>query len=230
MSDFPGLPEDLFRFLADLAAHNERTWFESHKDRYLSSVKDPMMSFIAAVGERLPAISPHVRADMRSNGGSLFRIYRDVRFSKDKKPYKENAGCQFRHEAGKGAHAPGFYVHLEPGRVFLGGGIWMPPADALRDIRTRIAEKPEEWAAVRTSPGVVEGRLTLEGEALKRPPRGFDADTPHMEDIRRKSFFLMASSDPGRAASPAFLDDVMAVFAETAPLMRFLCAARGLPF
>ena len=113
----------LFDFMRELKANNERPWFEANKARYRAEVRDPMLDFIEAFAEPLAEISPHFRADPRPNGGSLFRIYRDTRFAKDKTPYKTNVGAHFRHEAGKDAHAPGFYLHLEPGMCFAGCGV-----------------------------------------------------------------------------------------------------------
>ena len=121
----------LFEFLLDLKDNNTRPWFEENKERYRSDVRDPVLDFIAAFAEPLANISPHFRADPRPNGGSLFRIYRDIRFARDKRPYKTNAGAHFRHSAGKNAHAPGFYLHLEPGECFAGCGVWRPDSNAL---------------------------------------------------------------------------------------------------
>ncbi|WP_434111361.1 TIGR02453 family protein [Methylocaldum sp. GT1TLB] len=112
---FVGFPEDLFRFLEELSMNNNREWFTANKRRYQTSVVAPVSDFIQAMGERLNRISPHFTADPRPNGGSMFRIYRDTRFSHDKRPYKENVGCHFRHVTGKSAHALGFYLHLQPG-------------------------------------------------------------------------------------------------------------------
>ncbi len=111
-----GFSPGLFAFLEELAANNDRTWFAANKPRYQSQVVDQLVRFIAAMADPLEKVSPHFVADPRPVGGSMFRIYRDVRFSKDKRPYKEHAACQFRHAAGKDAHAPGFYVHLAPTR------------------------------------------------------------------------------------------------------------------
>ena len=111
---------ELFRFLGELRAHNERTWFEANKARYLSRVRDPVLAFIAEVAPKLSAISPHVVADPRPSGGSLLRIYRDTRFSRDKTPYKTNVGLRFPHGAGKDIHGPGYYLHLAPDEVFMG--------------------------------------------------------------------------------------------------------------
>ncbi len=126
MDDFSGFPKELFTFLDQLAANNNREWFKDNKERYYDVVVDPVCDFIEAMEPRLHVISRHFVADSRPHGGSMFRIYRDTRFSKDKRPYKENVGCQFRHEAGKDAHAPGFYVHLGRDEIFYGGGLWLP--------------------------------------------------------------------------------------------------------
>ena len=128
MSPFKGLPKDFFRFFRELDANNNRPWFLEHKERYQASVVQPLLGFIEAMAGPLADISPHYRAIAKANGGSLFRIYRDTRFARDKTPYKTHAACHFRHERGRDAHAPGFYVHFENGRLFFGGGIWTPPS------------------------------------------------------------------------------------------------------
>ena len=126
-----GFDVALFKFLGDLKANNNREWFQKNKDRYRSTVQDPLLDFVVAMEAPLRKISPHYVADARRNGGSVFRIYRDVRFSKNKAPYKERAACNFRHKAGKDVHAPGFYLHLANDKLMVGGGIWGPPSDAL---------------------------------------------------------------------------------------------------
>ena len=104
----------LFEFLADLAVNNRREWFQANKNRYETHVKDALLAFVSDFGERLAEISPHMVADPRPSGGSMFRIYRDVRFSKDKSPYKTNASVHFRHEVGREVHGPGLYLHMQP--------------------------------------------------------------------------------------------------------------------
>ena len=116
----------LFEFLSDLSENNNREWFQANKDRYERDVRDRLVQFVADFDSRLTEISPHMVADPRPSGGSVFRIYRDVRFSKDKSPYKTNAAIHFRHEVGRKVHGPGFYLHLQPGSVFTGAGIWRP--------------------------------------------------------------------------------------------------------
>jgi uncharacterized protein (TIGR02453 family) len=123
MSEFTGFPKELYQFLSDLARNNNREWFEANKERYVQYAKEPALAFIAEMKGRLEEISQSYVADTRPNGGSMFRIYRDTRFSKDKTPYKVNIGCQFRHSAGRDAHAPGFYIHLQPDENFAGDKI-----------------------------------------------------------------------------------------------------------
>ena len=127
MTTEPYFGPELFAFLRALDKNNNREWFQANKKRFERDVRDPMLRFIADFGSQLDKISTRFVADPRPNGGSLFRIYRDVRFSKDKRPYKTNVGAHFRHQAGKDAHAPGFYFHMEPGEVFGGSGIYGTP-------------------------------------------------------------------------------------------------------
>ena len=135
--------EATFAFLADLAANNNRAWFEANKPRYEALVREPALDFIEAMGQQLAVFAPHFRADARKLGGSLMRVYRDTRFARDKTPYKTNIGIQFRHDLGKDVHAPGFYVHVSEYECFLAVGCWRPESDALARIRAYIAEKPE---------------------------------------------------------------------------------------
>ena len=137
----------------------------------------------------------------------------------DKSPHKTHAGAHFQ-LGGKGVHGPGYYLHLEPGECFVAGGMWMPEPEVLQAIRQRIADKPSEWSKAR-------GKLDHSEETLKRPPRGFDADHPMIEDIKRKSFTASLRLSDGQMTG----DDVMPTFVKTckelAPLMRFLAGAVG---
>ena len=227
---FSGFPKDFFAFFRELKANNNRAWFEENKQRFRDSVQAPMSLFISAMAPKLAKVSKHFTADPRPNGGSMFRIYRDVRFSKDKSPYKLHAACHFRHALGKDVHAPGFYMHFAPGEVFFGGGLWMPPPDALGKVRTAIAEKPAAWKKVLTDKSFRKHFDGVRGEGLSRPPRGFDAEHPFIEDIKRKSFFAMSGSDVKTASSPKLVGDVAEAFTGAAPLMKFLCGAVEVPF
>jgi uncharacterized protein (TIGR02453 family) len=228
--DFPGLPDEFFEFFTELAANNKREWFNANKERYKDVVVGPLCAFIEAMAPALAKISPHYVADPRPHGGSMFRIYRDVRYAKDKRPYKEHGACQFRHQLGKDAHAPGFYVHLEPTRVFFGGGTWKPDSASLRQVRERIANDPAAWKKVTGNKLLKQTFGGVSGDGLKRAPKGFDPDHPLIEDIRRQSFFAMRQADPKIARSGKFAAEVADAFKAAKPLMKFLNDAIGAPF
>jgi uncharacterized protein (TIGR02453 family) len=220
---------ELFSFLADLRANNDREWFAANKDRYERDVLEPALAFIEDFAPRLHDISPHFRADARPSGGSLFRIYRDTRFSKDKSPYKTNLGIHFRHERAKDAHAPGYYLHIGPGEVFAGGGIWHPGTEGATRIREAIVADPERWRRA-TRTGAFPKRLELGGDSLKRVPPWADAEHPFADDLRRKDFFGWATLDEGDVVAAGFLDEYAQICRAAAPLMRFLCDALDVPY
>jgi uncharacterized protein (TIGR02453 family) len=226
---FDRFPDDSLQFLRELAANNSREWFESRKARYEQSVRDPALGFIAAMSGPLAEIAPTFTAVPKKTGGSLMRPYRDVRFSTDKTPYKTNIGIQFRHERGKDAHAPGFYVHLEPGACFVGVGLWRPDKVPLGEIRQAIADSPEEYRSIVTA-GEFAERYTLGGEVLKKPPKGFDPDHPLIQEIKRKDFIASHDVSDSQAVSTLFFDEVVESFRIAVPYVRFLCDALGLSF
>ncbi|HLF30095.1 MAG TPA: DUF2461 domain-containing protein [Xanthomonadales bacterium] len=228
MTDFEGFPADLFGYFRDLEKNNNRDWFNTNKARYLESVVQPMCEFILAMQPRLQAISPHYVADPRPHGGSMFRIYRDTRFSNDKTPYKTHAACHFRHDAGKDAHAPGFYVHLAADGLFFGGGIWQPPGPKLNLIRNFIADNARSWARIRNAKKIAE-LGGIRGDALQRPPQGFNAEHMHIDDLKRKSFYVMAEAKSSAALRADFIDLTTDAFNRAAPLNRFICDALDLP-
>lgn len=213
-----------FEFLAELAANNNRAWFDANKARYEALVREPALDFIDAMAPALSVFAPHFRADPRRLGGSLMRVYRDTRFSRIKTPFKTNIGIQFRHELGKDVHAPGFYVHVAADECFLAVGCWHPDSDALRRIRERIAEYGDEWFAVRDAPAFA-ACWTLAGDSLKRPPRGFAAEHPAIDDIRRKDFVAMAPLSAADVTAPDLVELAGECFAAARPFMKFLCDA-----
>ena len=216
----------LFAFLKDLAANNDREWFKANQDRYESVVRQPALDFITDMVEPLETISPHFVADSRTVGGSLFRIQRDTRFSKDKTPYKLNTGMHFRHERAKDAHAPGFYVHLEPGRCFMGVGLWQPESKVAYAIRHHIADDPDAWVkATRKKPFT--DTFELGGESLVRPPKGIDPDHPLLDDLKRKSFMATTSLTQRDVTSASFMDDFLGHCRTASPMMALLCDAVG---
>ena len=216
----------LFDFLRDLRENNDREWFQANKGRYLAEVRDPMLDFIGAFAAPLAEISPHFVADPRPNGGSLFRIYRDTRFSRDKTPYKTNAGAHFRHAAGKDAHAPGFYLHLEPGMCFAGCGVWRPDGPTVTKIREAIDVERDAWTRVTTARAFTE-TFELSGDSLKRPPRGYEADHPLVEDLKRKDFIALMSFSEAEVVKSDFLDWFAGIARRGAPLVEFLSRRGG---
>jgi len=218
-----------FSFLSSLAANNERAWFEEHKQEYAELVRTPALDFIERMAKDLPSISRHFRAVPKKVGGSLMRVQRNLRFSRDKTPYKTNIGMHFRHEVGKDIHAPGYYVHIEPGECFVAVGLWHPEADVLFKVREAIMKKGETWVAARDDRNFRK-HFTLEGDALVNAPRGYAKDHPLVEDLKRKDFIAVASLSKTEVLSGNFRPLVAERFRQAAPYMRFLCQALDLQF
>ena len=218
-----------FAFLRDLAANNDREWFKQNRDRYIDDVQEPALAFIVDFAPKLEKISPYFRADAKVVGGSLFRIQRDTRFSKDKTPYKENTGVQFRHQAAKDAHAPGFYLHLQPGECFAGVGLWRPETKVAYQIREAIAADPAGWKRATRSTRFT-SEYALGGDSLIRPPKGFDPDDPLIEDLKRKDFIASTALTQRAITALSFLDDYAALCRDAKPFMAYLCKAVGVPF
>lgn len=226
---FQGFPTDLVEFLKELSKHNNRSWFKANRARYEESVREPALSFISAMSGPLRKISPHFRATAKKSGGSLMRIHRDVRFSKDKRPYKTNLGIQFRHAAGKDVHAPGFYFHVDPFEAFLGVGIWHPDSPTLRNIREALDDDPAGWKRAVGNKGF-RATYELAGESLKRPPQGFSADHPLLEDLKRKDHIAVRALDHEDLFQPDLVQIVATAFRQAKPYQTFLCRAIGVKF
>ena len=226
---FKGFQKSFFEFFAALEQNNNRAWFTDHKALYEEAVVEPALAFIAAMGPGLESISPHFVADPRKSGGSMFRIYRDTRFSKDKTPYKTHMAVQFRHKLAKDVHAPGFYFHANSQELVLAGGIWRPATDAVAKIRQAIASDGASW---RSAVGGASFRVYFEvhGESLKRPPRGFPADHPMVEDLKRKDFTYFHGAAPGELLRTDLVDFTLKRYALCKPMLGFLCEALDVPF
>ena len=223
-AEAPSFSPELFAFLRELSEHNEREWFNANKARYEDDLKEPALAFIEDMGYRLPQVAPHLTADKRS----LFRIYRDTRFAKDKTPYKTHVGIYFRHAASGEADTAGMYLHLEPRHVFLGAGIWHPGTPALKRIRDRIVARPEGWRAA-VEAGEPAWSLA-DGEALKRAPAGYDPEHPLIGDIKRKSFAIVSPLTQRDATGRGFLDVVEARAAQARPFMEYVSGALGVEY
>ncbi len=220
-------------FLRALARNNEKPWFEANRQRYEDSIRRPMRELVEEMDARLARFAPEIIGDVKR---SPFRIYRDIRFSKDKSPYKTHVACWFFHR--DGAHnvgqsavggGAGFYFHLSPRESFLGGGMWRPPRPALDRFREAIAEKPEAFERIVTAPDVKRrfGALSDE-DMLKRTPRGFDPDHPAAHWLRHRSFILGRELDAAEAIGDDLPATLEADFAAMLPLVRWLNGVLGL--
>lgn len=228
-STFAGFPPATLAFLRALKRNNDREWFQKHRDRYEAAFLAPSLAFIDAMEQPLQKISPCFQAIARKQGGSLMRIYRDTRFARDRTPYKTNIGIQFRHEAGRSVHAPGFYLHIEPGSVFVGAGTWRPDRQPLLQIRQAIADSPSEWKRARDAKRF-HSTFVLSGDSLKRSPAGFESDHPMIDDLKRKDFIGICDLTESDILEPDFAQRVAEKFQTASPFMRFLCEALELPF
>ena len=212
-----------FAFLSDLKANNDRAWFADNKARYLADVENPLLAFIGDVGVRLGEVSPSFIANRRRVGGSMFRIYRDTRFSPDKSPFKTWTAARFQHRGPYDGTRPAFYIHLAPGGCFGGGGIYHADPPTITRVRQAIVSSPDVWSRVRDVAGDDEDRL-------KRVPAGYDAAHPFADDIKRKNYFAMDTFTEQDVLTPAFLDRYIESCHRAAPLVAFITRALGLPW
>jgi uncharacterized protein (TIGR02453 family) len=217
------------RFLRALQRNNDRVWFQAHKDDYEAEVREPALMFIRIMARHVQRISPRLTAIDKRVGGSLMRIHRDVRFSKSKLPYKTNVGIQFRHEAGKDIHAPGLYFHVEPGRVFLGCGMWRPDPESLHAVRDAIVDDPKNWKRVRDAKRFRES-WELGGASLKRAPRGCPADHPMIEDLKRTDHIAFTEFPDRVVVDPDLIEKVAGLYRGAAGYLRWQAQALDLPF
>jgi len=221
---------ELFAFLRELKRNNDRNWFLDNKSRYEEHVKAAMLSFIADLKPAMAKISRAVDVDPRPVGGSMFRIHRDTRFSRDKSPYKTHASAYFPARTRRDVHPPGYYFHLEPGAVFVAGGAWHPDTKSATRIRAAMLDRPKDWIAA-TRAKTFTARCELgEGDLLRRPPKGVAPDHPLVEDLKRRSFIATAHFSEVEACRAGFLDEVIDAYRRIAPLNRFLCRAMRVAF
>jgi uncharacterized protein (TIGR02453 family) len=218
------------RFLRGLAKNNNKEWFEAHRAEYENEVREPMRDLIGEMNARFTKFAPELVGDPKR---SMFRINRDIRFSKDKSPYKTHAACWFNHKrastrVGSEAEAgsAGFYFHLQPGESFVGGGMWMPPRPALNKIRDGIAEDPAGFD--RIAKGLTKRFDGLGDEhVLTRMPRGFAEDHPAAKWLRYQSFVSGRSLDDSEVTDARLPATLEKDFQGLLPLVRWINTALG---
>jgi uncharacterized protein (TIGR02453 family) len=217
--NFPGFPKEGLQFLRSLKRHNNREWFQERKSIYETSLKQPMHNLIAMLAQDFQAFAPEMVASPKV---SAYRIHRDTRFSKNKAPYKTHVAAVFPRQ-GLDKHAgAGFYLHIAPEELLVGGGLYMPLPEDLAALRCHIADR---WGQLRSilqasSFRRMFGELT--GEQLSRVPRGFPADHPAADYLRMKQFLAARTLEPGLATTPRFYKLVAETFRTMIPLIRFL--------
>ncbi len=226
---FSHYSKDAVAFLVELSVHNDRAWFKANQARYEASVREPTLALIRAMRPQLARISRRIVASDKKVGGSMMRPQRDTRFSPDKTPYQTNVGVQFRNAAGKDVHAPGFYFHFDPDGVFIAAGLWHPDAPSLAKIRRSIDQKRARWTKV-LNDAAFRKSFELGGESLKRPPRGYAADHPMLELLKRKDHVAVANLDPGALHRKTLVADLTSRFKTARPYMKLLHDAVGLSF
>jgi uncharacterized protein (TIGR02453 family) len=236
-STFTGFRPEAVEFLAELAANNERAWFQPRKADYERLLKAPLEALCVALDERFRAHGIPLRADPAT---SPFRIYRDVRFAKDKSPYKTNIGASFpwAGEVPGGAadpdgrshtanvHSSGGYFHLSPGEVYVGGGYWHPEKPWLDAFRRRVADEPAELRRLLDAPEFRDtfGDLSRDGHALKRVPAGFPPDHPEAETLKLKDVVFGRRLSDAEAQSADLPETIATIFAAGVPIWRWLAA------
>lgn len=232
-STFSGFKPEAIQFLVDLAANNDRSWFQPRKAEYEQLLKEPLEQMIAALAERLEQRGVPLLADPAR---SPFRIYRDVRFSKDKSPYKTHLGASFPWigDVSPGdldgrshtpmVHSSGGYFHLQPGEIYVGGGIWHPDKPWIDAYRHRVANDPDEIR------GLVDekqfkatfGKLSDDGHSLQRVPQGYAADHPAADLLKMKDVVFGRRLSDLDAQSPSLPDLLADTYAAAMPMFRYL--------
>jgi uncharacterized protein (TIGR02453 family) len=214
---FTGFSPAAIQFLADLAVNNERSWFQPRKAQYESLLKEPLAALCSALGQRFEERQMPLRADPAR---SPFRIYRDTRFSADKSPYKTQVSASFPW-IGEGRGA-GAYFHLQPGHIFAGGGVWHPEPAQLAGWRSAVDRDLAGVRAALEDPQFVATFGSVDGERLKRVPRGYAADHPGAELLKLKDVTFGRALSDADAASPDLPDLLTDIFAASIPVLSLL--------
>jgi uncharacterized protein (TIGR02453 family) len=214
-------PAETMRFLRALKRNNRREWFNAHRDDYESFVRQPMTAIVERLAVDLRAFAPELVASPKV---SIYRIYRDTRFSENKTPYKTHAAAVFPRRGLPKHEGAGVYFHISPEEVWIGGGMYSPQAPQLLAVREHIAAHLKQFRTIVESPAFRKQLGTLEGGTLKRVPRGFAKDHPAADFLKRTQFIAGAEFPPTLATSPAFYKTLLTVFRQVVPLTRFLNA------
>ena len=218
------------KFLRELALHNNKPWFNQHKPRYEEHVRQPFLRLITDLQPDLAVVSQHFRADPRTVGGSLFRIYRDARFSHDKSPYKNWQGARLFHERRREVAAPSFYIHLQPGASFVGAGLWHPEPKTQLRIRHFIVDNPASWKAAAHAPKLRKRFDFGQENKLVRSPRGFPAEFEFIDDLKHRNWVFLRPLDDATMTGSKLRELIAADLVTLGPFVDYLCAALDLEY
>ena len=226
---FRGFQPEAIHFLLELSINNEREWFQPRKTEYERLLKEPLEALCVTLGEQFAARGIPLRAD----AGSPFRIYRDVRFSKDKSPYKthvsasfpwadEGVGVTHSRSRTESVHRPGGYFHFQPDECYVGGGMWHPERPFLDAWRSLVVKSPKPVHAAIDDRSFVAEFGEVDGERLKRVPPGYDVDHPDRELLKLKDVTFGRRMTDDEALSPDLPDILADAFAKATPVFRLL--------
>lgn len=223
--------EATFRFLRQLARHNSREWFQSHRHAYETHVREPFLQLIGDLQPALAAISPHFRADPRPRGGSLFQIQRDTRYAADKSPYKTWQGARLFHARRRELEAtPSFYVHVAPDECFVGAGLWHPEPAIQRRVREFILDNPAGWGRAAHATAFSRRYALDDSEMLKRVPGEVPVDFQWREDLRHRNFVAWRPLEAATVTGPRLRSTLERDLTALGPFVDYLCAALDLEF
>ena len=215
----PRFTTDSLRFLRALKRNNRREWFNAHRDDYEAHVRQPMTAIILRLAEDFRDFGPEFVASPKT---SIYRIYRDVRFSENKAPYKTHVAANFPTRGLLKHEGAGLYFHVSPEEVWVGGGMYAPPAPLLHAVREHIAGNARRLRTIVESPAFRRDVGVLRGDRLQRVPRGFSKDHEAAEYLKFRQFLAGRQFEPAFATSPKFYPGLLAVFKRVAPVLRFL--------
>jgi uncharacterized protein (TIGR02453 family) len=216
---FEGFPKDGLKFLKELKKNNNREWFTENKARYEASLREPMELLLGSLAEKLRVHEPDLVIEPKR---SIYRIYRDVRFSKDKTPYKTHIAAAFSYKGLNKNNEPGFYFHISDVEVGIGGGLYMPSSDQVKNMRKALAQDAKEFKKILAAKKFTDHFTDIEGEKLTRVPQGFAPDHPDGELLKLKQYLCWKLLPPKTIFEDDFVSILVDHFLAMAPLVKYL--------
>ena len=218
---FPGFPPEAIQFFKGLSRHNTREWFQPRKELFEKHVKEPMVNLVNALNSELAGFAPEYVSDPKK---AIFRIYRDIRFSSDKSPYKDHVAASFARRGSDKSGAGGFYISVSHKGLDMGGGVWRPSPQAMLAIRQHIAATHEEFRHILAGKQLRKLMGELVGDELTRVPKGFDSGHPAADLIKKKDWILFVKLEPSLVTAPKLFQEIVTRFRVMGPFVEYLNA------